>query len=605
MKCAVRERAEWSGPDRPCNGASLAGYGGPRHPRLTRGVPLGVVVFASLWLVGLHGAGGMRSDEDLDFIDVTAASGIQFTHSTGAFGRKYLPETLGSGVVVMDVDGDGWQDVLLINGTNWPDQQQASGSTMRLFRNTGRGAFEDITTRSGLAVPMYGMGAAAADYDNDGRDDLFVTAVGQSRLFRNTGDGRFVDVTDRAGLGGRTAFSTSALWVDYNRDGLLDLFICNYVRWMPATDVFCSTDGKTKSYCTPEAYPGTTSWLFRNRGNGTFEDVTAAAGLFDPTSKALGVTMLDYDVDGWPDLFVANDTQPNKLYRNKHDGTFVEAAVQAGLAFSDDGRARAGMGTDAADFDNSGVPSVVVTNFSGEMLGLYTPVRPGVYADRAPNTELGRASRLTLGFGCFFFDADLDGLLDLLVINGHIDDSISKTERRVHYAESPHLFHNRGGGRLVDVAQQIGGDFAAPKVGRGAAFGDFDLDGDLDVIVTTNGGPAHLYRNDVDPANRSVRVALRGTRSNRDGIGARVRGRVGSAWLTRLVRTGSSYLSQSELPVTFGLGSRGVVDEAIIEWPSGVRQTIGPLTAGRSYVVTEGKGTAADRTFTSSALRQK
>jgi hypothetical protein len=253
------------------------------------------------------------------------------------------------------------------------------------------------------------------------------------------------------------------------------------------------------------------------------------------------------------------------------------------------------MGTDAADFDNSGVPSVVVTNFSGEMVGLYTPVRPGVYTDRAPSSDLGRASRLTLGFGCFFFDADLDGLLDLLVINGHIDDTISRTQGRVHYAEAPHLFHNRGGAQLVDIAEEIGGDFGSPKVGRGAAFGDFDLDGDLDVIVTTNGGPAHLYRNDLESSNRGVRLTLQGARSNRDGIGARVRARVGSTWLTRIVRTGSSYLSQSELPLTFGLGARTAVDEAIVEWPSGARDSIGPLRAGHSYVVTEGKGVTADR----------
>jgi hypothetical protein len=549
---------------------------------------------ALLAIVPLVLFGAAALDGGVKLVDVTAAARLHFTQTTGAFGRKYLPETLGSGVVVMDVDGDGWQDALLLSGTSWPDQGKPA-ATLRLFRNTGRGAFEDITAKSGLTVPMYAMGGAAADYDNDGLEDVLVTAVGQSRLFRNTGNGHFVDVTERAGLGGRTGFSTSALWVDYDRDGLLDLFICNYVRWTPATDVFCSAVGKTKSYCSPEAYPGATSWLYRNKGNGTFEDVTAAAGLFDPTSKALGVTMLDYDLDGWPDLFVANDTQPNKLYRNRHDGTFVEAGVQAGVAFSDDGRARAGMGTDAADFDNSGVPSVVVTNFSGEMVGLYTPVRPGVYTDRAPSSDLGRASRLTLGFGCFFFDADLDGLLDLLVINGHIDDTISRTQGRVHYAEAPHLFHNRGGGQLVDIAQEIGGDFGSPKVGRGAAFGDFDLDGDLDVIVTTNGGPAHLYRNDLERSNRGVRLTLQGARSNRDGIGARVRARVGSTWLTRIVRTGSSYLSQSELPLTFGLGASTAVDEAIVEWPSGARDSIGPLRAGHSYVVTEGKGVTAGR----------
>jgi hypothetical protein len=414
-------------------------------------------------------AGTARSDAGFALVDATAAAKLQFTHYSGAFGRKYLPETLGSGVAVFDADGDQRQDVLLVGGTSWPDQPKPTSATTRLFRNSGAGMFEDITSKVGLDLPIYGMGAAAADYDNDGRQDLLITAVGHSRLFKNTADGKFVDVTERAGLGSHTGFSTSALWFDYDRDGDLDLVICNYVRWTPDTDVFCSSDGKEKSYCTPEAYSGATSWLFRNRGNGTFEDVTAAAGLFDPTSKALGVTMLDYDVDGWPDLFVANDTQPNKLYRNQGNGTFVETGVQAGLAFSEDGRARAGMGTDAADFDNSGV--------SGEMLGLYSPIKRGVYADRAPTSELGRASRLTLGFGCFFFDADLDGLLDLLVVNGHIDANISRTQGRVNYAEPPHLFHNKGGGKFIDVAKSVGADFASPKVGRGAAYGDLDLDG--------------------------------------------------------------------------------------------------------------------------------
>ena len=533
------------------------------------------------------------------FADATASAWLHFSHFTGAFGRKYLPETLGSGVAVFDADGDGRQDVLLVSGTAWPDQPRRPDATARLFINQGPGrgglTFEDATARSGLGIPMYGMGAAAADYDNDGRQDVLITAIGQSRLFRNGGDGKFADVTERAGLGGHSAFSTSALWVDYDRDGDLDLVICNYVRWTPETDVFCSTDGKTKSYCTPQAYAGTTSWLFRNRGNGTFEDVTASSGLFDPTSKALGVAMLDYDVDGWPDLFVANDTQPNKLYRNQQNGTFVESAVQAGLAFSDDGRARAGMGTDAADFDNSGLPSIAVTNFSGEGLGLYSPLRRGVYADRAVGSEIGRATRLTLGFGCFFFDADLDGLLDLLVVNGHIDDTVSKSEARVGYAEPPHLFHNRGSGRFVDVARDLGAAFAEPKVGRGAAFGDLDLDGDLDVLVTTNGGQPRLYRNDLGTAHGSVRVMLRGVRSNRDGIGARIRARTGTTWLTRLVRTGSSYLSQSELAVTIGLGARERLDEAVVEWPSGERDNLGTLRAGRAYVVTEGKGIASER----------
>jgi enediyne biosynthesis protein E4 len=301
----------------------------------------------------------------LTLTDITKPAGIRFTHDNGAFGKKYLPETMGVGPAFVDIDRDGDPDLVFANGTAWPERRAAgtaagarASSTPRLYRNDGKGTFTDITAGSGLEVDMYGMGVAAADYDNDGWIDLLFTAVGQNRLFQNTGRGTFVDVTKRAGLGGREAFSTSALWVDYDRDGLLDLLICNYVKWTPSTDIHCSVDGKEKSYCTPEAYRGSTSWLFRNRGpsaknTGTFEDVTATSGLFDVTSKSLGATILDYDQDGWLDLFIANDTQPNKLYRNNHTGTFTELGLKAGLAFSEDGRARAGMGADAADYDNT------------------------------------------------------------------------------------------------------------------------------------------------------------------------------------------------------------------------------------------------------------
>ncbi len=282
------------------------------------------------------------------------------------------------------------------------------------------------------------------------------------------------------------------------------------MKWTPQTDIHCSADGREKSYCTPEAYRGSTSWLFRNRGNGTFEDVTASSGLFDVTSKSLGATILDYDQDGWPDLFIANDTQPNKLYRNNHDKTFTELGLQAGLAFSEDGRARAGMGVDAADYNHTGRPSVVVTNFWGEMLGLYTPAEAGRYIDRAPSSDVGRATRQTLGWGCFFFDVDLDGQLDLLVVNGHLDAAAARAHQRVGYAESPHLFMNRGAQGFRDVAAEVGGAFAQPKVGRGAAFADIDADGDLDVVMTTNGGPAYLFRNDLANGHRSVRLRLRG-----------------------------------------------------------------------------------------------
>ncbi|MGA3027435.1 MAG: VCBS repeat-containing protein, partial [Bryobacteraceae bacterium] len=365
-------------------------------------------------------------------VDVTVPAGIGYRHNSGAFGGKYLPETLGPGCAFFDYDNDGWQDILIVNGMDWPGHKKQR-STMRLYRNNRNGTFSDVTSAAGLDIEMYGMGVAVGDYDNDGFPDIFVTCVGQSRLFHNTGRGTFVEVTLKAGLGNHQGLSTSALWFDYDRDGLLDLFVCNYVKWSAETDIFCSLDGTTKAYCTPEAYHGATCWLFRNRGNGTFEDVTAKSGIFDTSSKSLGVAMLDYDMDGWPDLFVANDTQPNKLYRNGRDGRFEDVALRAGVAFSEDGKARAGMGVDAGDYDNSGVPSLVVTNFDNEMLGLYRKDKSGSYIDLAPGSDIGRLSRRSLGFGCFFFDADLDGKLDLLVVNGHIDDTFRRISREARY----------------------------------------------------------------------------------------------------------------------------------------------------------------------------
>ncbi len=425
---------------------------------------------------------------------------------------------------------------------------------------------------------------AVGDYNNDGFPDIYVTAVGQNRLFRNTGKGTFVDVTKPAGLI-REGFSTCAMWLDYDRDGLLDLFVCNYVKWSPETDVFCSSDGKQKSYCTPEAYRGTTCWLYRNLGNGKFEDVTAKSGIFDSSSKSLGVTLLDFDNDGWPDIFVANDTQPNKLYRNLRNGRFEEVGVRAGVAFSDDGKARAGMGVDVADLDDSGFPTLVVTNFQNEMMGLYRASNSGSFSDIAPGSELGRITRRSLGFGCFFFDADLDGSLDLLVVNGHIDNTIRGTE----YAQSPHLFLNRGG-KFRDVAAQAGPDFSRPRVGRGAAFGDFDDDGDTDVLITSNAGPAYLYRNDITTGNRSIRLRLVGTQSNRDAIGAMVRAEYSGGHKTsRTVKSGGSYLSQSELPLTFGLGRAESVDRIVVRWPSGRLEEHRNVRAGR-YDCIEAKG---------------
>jgi enediyne biosynthesis protein E4 len=530
------------------------------------------------------------------FSDVTAAAGIQFRHNSGGYGGKLLPETLGSGCAFLDYDGDGWQDILLVNGMDWPGHKRQR-STLRLYRNNRNGTFTDVTRSAGLDFEMYGMGVTVGDYNNDGFPDIFITCVGQSRLFRNTGKGTFVDATRVSGLLGHQGFSTSALWFDYDRDGLLDLFVCNYVRWSPEQDVFCSLDGSHKSYCTPEAYRGDTCWLFHNRGNGTFEDVTATSGIFDSSSKSLGVAMFDYDQDGWPDLLVANDTQPNKLYRNLRNGKFKDVAVEAGLAFSTEGKARAGMGVDIGDFDNSGKPGVAITNFDNEMIGLYRASTPGVFDDVSIPSGIGAASRNTLGFGCMFLDVDLDGYLDLVVANGHIDETVRNIRGNTGYAQSPQLFLNRGAGKFHDVADGTGGGFETPKVGRGLAYGDFDRDGDLDILMTTNNGPPYLYRNDQVANHRSIRFHLIGSKSNRDAIGALVRIFYEGQTQSRMVRGGSSYLSQSELAVIFGLGHREKIDRAVIDWPSGRAEEFKDLRAGNSYKCLETKGIEANPGF--------
>ena len=455
-----------------------------------------------------------------NFVDVTADAGIRFEHHSGATGKKYLPETLGSGGLFINVDADGWLDILFVNSTDLPSTPAAHTSAA-LYRNAGNGTFTDITERSGLDVPLYGIGGTAGDYDNDGHTDIYLTALGRNRLLRGRGDGAFADVTAEAGVGDER-FSTSALWFDYDNDGALDLFVANYVDWSIDTDLVCTLDGVHKSYCTPESYTGQRPTLYRNRGDGTFDDVTEAAGLDDATLKALGVAMLDYDTDGWMDLFVTNDTEADRLYRNQGDGTFTDIGVVAGVAFSEAGVARAGMGVDAADYDRSGRPSLIIGNFSNEMIALYHNEGNGLFIDEAPRSALGRRSLLTLAFGCFFFDYDLD------------------------------------------------------------------------VLITVNDGPARLLRNDVSDTGNVLRVQLVGTASNRDGIGARVEIALGDgAPLWRLVKTGSSYASQSQLPLTFGLGATAVVESVRVVWPSGRVDTTARVVANQRMTVREGEGVVA------------
>jgi hypothetical protein len=519
------------------------------------------------------------------FTDVSKKAGIAFTHNSGRAGKKWLPETMGSGCAFFDADGDGWPDILLLNSKDWSPKGRRSLSA--LYRNNRNGTFSNITAGSGLDVEMYAMGVAAGDYDNDGRQDLYITALEGDRLYHNEGNGKFRDVTKTAGIQ-NAAFGTSAAWFDYDRDGKLDVYVANYVQWTAKGDLWCSLDGVSKSYCTPESYKGVSNKLYRNLGGGKFEDATQKAKLYEPSGKSLGISMLDYDSDGWVDLFVANDTQPNKLYRNLKNGTFAEEGVAAGVAFGEDGVARGAMGVDSADYDRSGRPHLLVGNFSNQMLGLYRNEGNGLFVDEAPRSAVGRASLLSLAFGVFFFDYDLDGWLDVFAATGHIEEEINRVQPKVKFAQPPLLFRNSGKGRFEDVTAKMGADLNRAVVARGAAYADYDRDGDPDLLVSANHGPARLFRNDANPSgNHWLSIRLQGKKANRDGIGAVVRVESASGKQWRMVHTGSSYCSQSDLALTFGLGKDTAATVVEVQWPGAGKQRLSNVKADQHLVVTE------------------
>ena len=519
-----------------------------------------------------------------------------------------MPESLAGGVVIFDYDSDGWQDILFTNGSFWPGHELADDRpSARLYRNQSGMTFTDVTRESGLDLTLYGMGAAAGDYDGDGDSDLFLTSVGDNKLLRNDA-GRFTDVTAAAGVAGGTwqsdagetvpEWSTGAAWVDVDQDGWIDLFVGNYVQWSAKTDLYASIDGENKSYATPQEYKGLSSRLYRNRGDGTFDDVTDASGVYNPEGKTMGVAVSDYDADGDPDIIVTNDTQPNFLYKNAGDGTFEDVALLAGVAYDGAGRARAGMGVDVASVDTSGQVGIAIGNFSRESLSLYVQTFEDLFIDFAGKKRISTPTLLPLTFGVVFVDVDLDGHQDLVCVNGHLEPEINRVQKEITYRQTPQLFWNDGATRFQELSDEAGSAFGRPIVGRGLAYGDLDNDGDLDVIMVENGGKPVIARNDSDVGN-AIRVRLEGAAPNTSALGVTVRAVFRDRSESRTVRTGSSYLSQNETILTFGLGSAMTVDSLLIAWDASTKQSLTMLEANNLYTISN-HGTVGKDDFVSS-----
>ena len=519
------------------------------------------------------------------FTDISEDAGLRFTHINGAYGERLMPETIGSGAAFLDYDNDGDQDLFLVNFRHWPDHPGDSTPTQALYRNDGSGHFEDVSREAGLDIEAYGMGVAIGDYDDDGWVDLFLSSLKKNQLFHNE-QGRFREVTDEAGVGGRQdLWSTGATFLDYDRDGDLDLFVANYVNWARKSDLEIDfrLAGLGRAYGAPNHFTGTDSYLYRNDGNGRFSDVSGAAGIqvHDPVSglpvgKGLGVIALDYDRDGWLDLAVANDTARNFLFRNLGDGSFEEIGSFEGVAYDRKGKATGGMGIDAAHYRNDQDLGIVIGNFANEMSSLFVTVdgKPP-FADEAVTEGLGPASRLALTFGVLFLDYDLDGHLDLLQANGHLEHEINRVQASQHYAQPAQLFWNCGENCAAHFVPVIDpGDLSRPMVGRAAAYADIDNDGDLDVLISQNGRRAVLFRNDQQLGHHWLRLRLVGKAPNRNAIGARVELSAGGMIQTRDVLPARSFLSQVELPVTFGLGENDSIDALRISWPDGSSQSL-------------------------------
>lgn len=527
----------------------------------------------------------------VSFTDITADSGINWTHFSGARGKKYMPEVETPGCAFFDYDGDGRPDILLLNGADWPEVKTERKQThIALYHNEGGGKFKDATAGSGLDIEMHTMGVAVGDCDNDGKDDLYITCVlGRSRLFHNEGGGKFKDVTAESGVDNEGKWGSSAVWMDYDHDGKLDLLVGNYCKWTPETDIRCTVYQGEKSYCTPHTYTGESMRLYRNEGGGKFKDVSKKAGVVWEPGKTWGMAALDFDGDGWEDVAVANDMEANCLFRNKHDGTFEEIGVVAGIALPETGAAKAGMGIDAADIDNSGRESVLVSNFSGEGLSLFYNADGKSFRDKTTEAGMMDSSLLKMGWGLFIFDYDLDGRKDALVCNGHIYHNVQKFQPDVRFADRPLLFHNVGGLKFEEVAEKRG-DIQKPQVARGCSYADIDGDGDLDILIMQMDGKPRLLRNDGGNKNNWLRIKLEGVKSNRNGYGAKVETTVAGVTQLHRIKSGSSFLSALEQIATIGLGKYNKADSVKITWNTGQVDSYKDVEANVLLVAKEGEG---------------
>jgi len=541
----------------------------------------------ALGLVGLRAGLPVAAAPDI-FTDVTAQAGIHWRHVNGESSEKFLIEAMGSGVAFLDFDRDGLPDLFFVAGGETPKSSHGTPPRNALYRNLGNGKFADVTARAGLErLPFYGIGVAAADFDNDGYPDLFVTGYPASALFHNNRDGTFTDVTEKAGLKNSGKWAASAAWLDYDRDGRLDLFVCNYARFSYNDVHRCEYKG-ARTYCTQVDYQGDQPALFHNNGDGTFTDVTARAGLAKLAGRALGVVAIDVNDDGWTDLFVVRDASPNLLLMNQHNGMFVDEALDAEVALNSDGMARAGMGVDAGDVSGDGRPDFIVTNFNDEQHALFLNAGRSPYREWTRESGLGALTRYFVGWGVHFLDFDNDGTLDLVFVNGHLNPAIEKTRVDVLYQEPPMLLANNGQGVFRDMKDTAGLAFRSRHLGRGLAVGDYDNDGGVDVVFTRLDDTPVLLHNNVGREKHWIGIELQGTKSNRDAIGARLTLTTGGRKLVRWITGGASYLSSHDRRVVFGLGdASGAGLRLDIRWPNGNEQTVTGLKVNQYQKIVE------------------